>query len=558
MKIDDKKIKEILLSEDYVTQEDVDRADAYVKRAEDASVVDYFVMEGILTDTLLGQAIAEHYKIAFADLASNAPSREQVQKIPEAEGKAHRLVLYSESGKDIVVATDNPNDDALKAASEIFKGKKIALAYALPDQIDEAFVYYRKPLETRFQTIIENSKEVAPDIIDEILEDAVTYRTSDIHIEPQEKEALIRFRIDGVLHEAGSVPKEYHETILNRIKIQSQLRIDEHFAPQDGAIRHITKAKNRVDMRVSITPTLNGEKIVIRILSQYVKNFSLSSLGLSPRDQEIFETASKKPFGMVLVTGPTGSGKTTSLYALLKVVQNPELNITTIEDPVEYRMPGVNQIQTNDKAGLSFARGLRSIVRQDPDVILVGEIRDQETAEISVNAALTGHMVFSTFHANDAATAVPRMLDMGVEPFLLASTLEVVVAQRLIRKLCPNCRYSEPVDLKKIEKILPHPELFFKVKGRSLYKAKGCDACGGSGYKGRIAIYEFIQVTREMEDLYMSNPSSQQIWDLARKQGSRTLFEDGLEKVKSGLSSLEELLRLASPPTEAILASSKK
>ena len=303
-------------------------------------------------------------------------------------------------------------------------------------------------------------------------------------------------------------------------------------------------------MRVSITVTLDGEKTVIRLLSSYVSNFSLSDLGFAPADQQLFTGAGKKPFGMLLVAGPTGSGKTTSLYALLKLLNRPEVNITTIEDPVEYRIGGVNQVQVNDQTNLTFAQGLRSIVRQDPDIILVGEIRDEETAEIAVNAALTGHLMMSTFHANDAATTIPRLLDMGIEPFLLSSTLELIIAQRLVRKICDNCRVSYKTTVSEAQKVSASANNYFNKSSITLYKGSGCVSCNHTGYKGRTAIFELISVTRELKDLILTNPSAQQVSQLAKSQGAQSLFDDGMAKVKTGVTTLEELMRVAAPPQE--------
>ncbi|MFZ2881813.1 MAG: GspE/PulE family protein, partial [Candidatus Moraniibacteriota bacterium] len=358
------------------------------------------------------------------------------------------------------------------------------------------------------------------------IEDALILNASDIHFEPQVDIVVIRFRVDGVLQEVGRIPKTYYDNMLNRIKVQANLRTDEHASAQDGAI-HYENAENTADIRVSMVPILDGEKVVMRILSKYVRGFNLSSLGLSAENERILNEAVKKPFGMILVVGPTGSGKTTTLYSLIRMLNRTEVNIATIEDPVEYKIQGINQIQVNKETNLTFSQGLRSIVRQDPDIILVGEIRDDETVEISVNAALTGHLLFSTFHANDAETAIPRLLDMKIEPFLLASTIELIIAQRLVRRICENCRYS------------------YLEKKQTFYKGKGCDVCNNTGYKGRIAIFEFIQVTQEMQDLVLKHPSSNEIWKLAKKQGSKTLFEDGMEKVKNGTTTLEELRRVA-------------
>ena len=555
--IDAGKIESILLRGNYVTSDEIKKAEEFGK-SRNTSPIEYLLTERLITKDLLGQAIAESFEVPYADLNSNAPSKGQVLKIPEEIAKKFHVVLFKESELEVVVATDDPEQEGLKESLEnIFnpfnvfeKAKKATVAYSLPEDIESVFIYYRKPLETRFTKIIETKKRVAPEIIEEILEDAIAFRASDVHFEPQEKEVLIRFRVDGVLHEAGRILKEHYENILNRIKVQAHLRIDEHFAAQDGAMRYERQA-GAVDLRVSVVPTLDGEKVAVRILAKYVQSFSLGDLGLSPPDQEGILEASKKPFGMILVTGPTGSGKTTTLYALIKILNTPEVNITTIEDPVEYKIVGVNQIRVNPMTNLTFAEGLRSIVRQDPNIILVGEVRDRETAEISVNAALTGHLLLSTFHANDAATAIPRLLDMGVEPFLLASTLEVVIAQRLTRRICEGCRQSVSMSSEELVKLHPTISRYFQGKSFNLYKGKGCNTCGKTGYKGRIALFEIIRITPEMEDLILKNPPTSEIWKLARKQGSRSLFEDGLEKVKAGITTLEELFRVANPPEAA-------
>ncbi len=357
---------------------------------------------------------------------------------------------------------------------------------------------------------------------------------------------VIRFRVDRVLHEAGRISREYYDGILNRIKVQARLRIDTHFATQDGAVRYERK-EGSVDLRISIVPTLDGEKVAIRILAEYIRGFSLGDLGLFPEDQALIAQALRKPFGMILASGPTGSGKTTTLYALLKLLNRPEVNITTIEDPVEYKVIGVNQIQVNPQTNLTFAEGLRSIVRQDPNIILVGEIRDRETAEISVNAALTGHLLLSTLHANDAATAIPRLLDIGVEPFLLASTLNLIVSQRLARRICESCRQSLSSPLSEMQKIIPRAERYFNQETVTIYRGKGCNVCGGTGYRGRVGIFEIIEMTPELQELILTHPSAKAVGDLARMQGSRSLFDDGILKVKSGITSIEELLRVAIP-----------
>ncbi|HAZ17129.1 MAG: hypothetical protein A3H59_01885 [Candidatus Jacksonbacteria bacterium RIFCSPLOWO2_02_FULL_43_9] len=547
MRFDDTKITEMLVRENYVTKEDIVRAEKSAKTAR-SSIIEQLLISGLVTKDLIGQAVAESFGVLYADLNSNQPICEQIMKIPEETARKCKVVLFAENKKGITVATDNPSQKELRAILQvIFPKQKITIAYSLLDDIEACFSYYRKSLETRFSKIIETQTRVAPEIIEQIIADAQSFHASDIHFEPQGKEVLVRFRVDGVLQEAGRIPREHYENILNRIKVQSRMRIDEHFTAQDGAMRH-DKDGTIVDMRVSVVPTVEGEKIALRILASYIQGLSLADLGISHAHQSILEEAVKKPFGMILVTGPTGSGKTTTLYAFLKILNQPDVNIMTIEDPVEYKMLGVNQIQVNPETNLVFARGLRSIVRQDPDVILVGEIRDEETAEIAVNAALTGHLLLSTFHANDAATTIPRLLDMNIEPFLLASTLEVIVAQRLVRKICEQCRHSTTVAPSNLVMPPKVASKFFGKKAVILYQGKGCPMCGGTGYKGRIALFECIQVTPEMQDLILTRPSTQEIWRLACEQGVVSLFEDGIEKVKNGITTLEELKRVAEVP----------
>ncbi|HNP74885.1 MAG TPA: GspE/PulE family protein [bacterium] len=546
--LDPAKLKKILLDGSYVSPEDFEKAEKFSK-LKNLTVIDYLLSEQLISKDLFGQAIAEDAGLPYADLNTNRPAREQVLKIPETIAKKNRLVLFAADKNELTITTDDLNKKkALAAAQAVFPKAKITIAYSLTEDIDDAFIHYQKSLDTRFARIIKSQGRIAPEILEEIFEDAILYRASDIHFEPQEKELVIRFRIDGVLQEAGRLNKDYYENITNRIKVQAHLRTDEHLAAQDGAIRYRRSDGRATDFRVSVIPTLDGEKIVMRILSEYVRGFSLTDIGLSSRDQELLWEAASKPFGMILVTGPTGSGKTTTLYALLKPLNRSTVNITTIEDPVEYKITGVNQIQVNQRTNLTFAKGLRSIVRQDPDIILVGEIRDEETAEIAVNASLTGHLLLSTFHANDAPTAIPRLLDMEIEPFLLASTLELVVAQRLVRKICEKCRYSYPANNKELFKEFPKVKDYFSGSKTTLYQGKGCSACNKTGYSGRVAIFEFVPITPAMEELILTNPSTKQIWDLARQEGAVSLFEDGLQKVKNGLTTLEELFRVATPP----------
>lgn len=543
------KIKAILLQQSYISEEDSKAAEA--ASHDSAGYVDYLIRSELLTKALLGQALAESYKLPFADLNVNPVTKDSIKLIPEAIARANRAVFVKENDKVAAVATDMPEKINLQELTKFFPGKKLRVAFALPEHIDASFSLYEQPLETRFSAIIETGKRIAPEIVDEIIKDALAYRASDIHFEPQVGEVIVRFRVDGNLREAGKLAKEHYENILNRIKVESGMRIDEHFTSQDGSIQRSSGQYN-VDLRVSLVPTVEGEKVVMRVLGSYVQTFTLADIGLDDNHRQMLEAYAEKPFGMILTVGPTGSGKTTTLYALLKLLNRPNVNITSIEDPVEYKVAGINQIQVREQSNMTFARGLRSIVRQDPDIILVGEIRDQETADISVNAALTGHLLLSTFHSNDAATAVPRLIDMGIEPFLLASTLEIIIAQRLVRKLCNQCRYSLPVaEALQSLKIGSGEVAKYFSKNDTVYAGKGCNVCAGTGYNGRTSLFEFLEVTPEIQDLIIKSPSTREIEALARDQGSKPMFEDGMQKVKSGLTTIAEVVRVVAPPRKA-------
>lgn len=536
-------VREILVSQNYISEDDMAKAIAYAKK-NSSNPIDYLLNEELIDKNILAQAIGEYYKIPYVDLGKFKPTKDMVLKTPREVAEKYRIVLFSEEN-GAQYATDMVEDvEQLRKISSILGKKGMTLHYTNKEDIDNALSLYKKSLDTRFSQIIEERKRIAPEILEEIISDALLYQSSDIHFEPQLDEVVIRFRVDGILQEAGRIKKEYYENILNRIKVLSQLRIDEHFAMQDGAIR-FNSGGDMVDLRVSVTPTLDGEKVVLRMLAEYVKELVLSQIGLSEGFENIIMESAKKPFGMILVVGPTGSGKTTTLYSIIKNINESAINITTIEDPAEYKIVGINQIQVNPAKNINFSNGLKSIVRQDPDVILVGEIRDAETADISVNAALTGHLLFSTFHANNAATSIPRLIDMGVEPFLMSSTLELIISQRLVRRLCANCRYSIHTTRSEIEKSHKGAGKYFPEKA-TIYGAKGCQSCNGTGYKGRIGLFELIKATKEMRELILKNPSADQVWTLAKKQGSKPMIYDGVEKIKQGLTSIEELLRVIS------------
>jgi type IV pilus assembly protein PilB len=400
-------------------------------------------------------------------------------------------------------------------------------------------------------------------IVDTLLKHAILQSASDIHIEPDDKEVHVRYRIDGVLHETMTLPKDTAAGIVARIKVLSNLKLDEHRIPQDGRFK-IEKDDYKISFRVSLLPVFDGEKVVMRLLDEGAKGLTLEKMGLSGKALESVHREIKKPNGMILVTGPTGSGKTTTLYTIMDILNTAEVNISTVEDPVEYRMPRVNQTQINPKVGMTFAAGLRSLLRQDPDIIMVGEIRDAETLEIALNAAMTGHLVLSTLHTNSAAAALPRMLDMGAEPFLIASTANVIVAQRLVRKLCVDCRKSYQLDEKQVASLArsydidalfvtmqKNPEIAKiignakSLKDATFYAIGGCDQCGGEGYRGRLGIYEVLEMETNIRKLVTHAATSEEIETTARKEnGMYTMVEDGFLKAVQGVTTLEEIMRV--------------
>jgi len=383
-------------------------------------------------------------------------------------------------------------------------------------------------------------------LVDLFVEYAYESRASDVHIEPGAERLRVRFRIDGVLHdifENIAISKELQQEVISRIKVLAGLRTDEHSVPQDGRFKAKVESTSGVDIRVSILPTHYGENVVMRVLAG-TANFQLEDLGFSEKDLLRVKKAMKRPYGMILANGPTGSGKTTTLYTILKQLNVPDVSIITIEDPVEYSLEGTTQIPVNNQVGLTFSSGLRSILRQDPNIIMVGEIRDQETASIAVNAALTGHLLLSTLHTNDAATTFPRLLDMGVPPFLVASTVNVVMGQRLIRTICQACKQERKLsaqELKSASELLPDIK---KMPTRSFYTSKGCNLCNFTGYAGRIGIREVLEVNEGIRALVMDRASATQIKELAIENGMTTMFQDGLQKVQDGITSLEEVVRL--------------
>ncbi len=383
------------------------------------------------------------------------------------------------------------------------------------------------------------------DLVNKVIEEGFLEKASDIHIVPRESDTRIRFRIDGVLRDVVNLPKNIHNEVISRIKVLSRLRTDEHQASQDGRFRHdFPETKEFIDLRVSIVPTYHGENAVLRILSDKAEEFSLESLGFSTSDSKKIKNALKKTSGMILATGPTGSGKTTTLYTMIKMLNSEERSIITIEDPIEYAVENIEQIQVNGKAGLTFANGLRSILRQDPNIIMVGEIRDSETAGIAVNTALTGHLLLSTLHTSDAPTTLPRLLDMGIEEYLVASTVSLVIGQRLARKICTKCKEKTKVT-EIIKKSLSDTSLGELIESEEIvYEGRGCEECSGSGYSGRICVNEVLVANEKIKEAILRKATSLEIKRLAKSQGMTTMIEDGLKKIREGLTTIEEVLRV--------------
>lgn len=384
-------------------------------------------------------------------------------------------------------------------------------------------------------------------LLEGIVKEALINRASDIHMEPREMSMIIRFRIDGSLHDMIEIPKEVEQLLIFKIKVISRLQTDEHFIPQDGRAEFKIDT-SKLNVRISILPVTKGEKVVFRLLTDTGRDFTLTDLGFSDKDLAIVEKNQKKPFGMIIAAGPTGSGKTTTLYTLLKGINTREKNIVTVEDPVEYDIEGVNHVQVNTKTDLTFATGLRALLRQDPNIIMIGEIRDAETARIAINAALTGHMVLSTIHTNDAVTTIPRLTDMGIESYLAASTLSLVIAQRLAKKLCQECKKERKVTKEELDELTKiRPDIVKLLKsGDAVFDPVGCKVCNNLGYKGRIGLYELLEITKEIREFVTKSVTADQLLDVARKNGLVLLMEDGINKLRTGMISLDELVKITS------------
>lgn len=517
------------------------------------------VEQGALTEGQLVAALASQIGLDFVDLTDAPIDGSALARVPATLCRRHTVmpVGYDDAGRLVVAMADPGNVFALDDIRQLTGLDARPVVATREDLLSAIDRYYRadadfdeltseleRPEDTedelsRMREIVEDAPIVK--YVNLLITQAIQDRASDIHIEPTEHDLRIRYRIDGVLHEVMRSPKQIASGVTSRLKIMADIDIAERRVPQDGRLS-VNAHGRKIDLRVATLPTVWGEKIVMRILDNSTALLDLADLGFSAENFARYEKSFTKPYGMILVTGPTGSGKSTTLYATLNIVSRPEINVITVEDPVEYRLAGINQVQVNTKAGLTFAGALRSILRSDPDVVLIGEIRDHETAQIAIEASLTGHLVLSTLHTNDAPSAITRLTEMGIEPFLVGSATDAVLAQRLARRLCTKCK--EPYQPTEEELVGARSPWQPGQEVPTLYRPVGCPSCSRTGYKGRLALHEVMTVTEEIERLAVARSSATEIADVARRQGMVSLRDDGWAKVVQGVTSVEEILRV--------------
>ncbi len=539
---------------------------------------DFLVDKKAITEDALLKVKSEEFGVEIIDLHDQEITEPLLNYVPEPIARRHQVISFAKNKNELSLAMIDPTDLQTKEFIQKKTGLQIKVFLMGKSSLDFGLSKYHNNLEGEIKHMVQTGgpdkstdpgevsddlKKMAEEIpivrvVDTLLEYAVIEKASDIHIEPQENSVAVRYRIDGVLHDVMTLPKAIQAALVARIKVLSNLKIDEHRMPQDGRYK-IEKDGYKFSLRISTIPIFDGEKVVMRLLDESTKALSLEALGFLPEQLELVNRNIHKPHGMMLITGPTGSGKSTSLYAILTILNTKQVNISTIEDPVEYRIPGSNQMQVNPKIGLTFAMGLRALLRQDPNIIMIGEIRDQETAEEAMHAAMTGHIVLSTLHTNSASAAPPRLIDIGIEPYLIASTLNAIMAQRLVRMICPDCKTEKPVDadiaasLKKqfdLDGLMVVLEKLNLTNGAKkfedlkFYYGQGCDKCSRTGYKGRIGVHELLENTPEIEELIVKRATSQDIEKQAVSEGMITMWQDGFIKAVGGQTTIEEILRV--------------
>jgi type IV pilus assembly protein PilB len=575
LQTDQKKFEEVLVRLKLVDKDQLDRIKIESVRTG-ADIDDTILKQKILTNEDVVKAKAISAGVPYVDLSSVKVEQNILKNLSKEMAKKYKAVPFGYSGNMLNVAMTNPNNVQVIEFIERRSSFRVNPYMASAEGIDRIIDQYQdlgaevsealKDVETtklEIKTGQETLAEITEDApvtraVNTILEYASKAKASDIHIEPWESALKVRFRIDGILQETMSLPVHIQSALISRIKILSELKIDEHRIPQDGRF-DVNIDDHEIDIRVAVSPTVHGEKVVMRLLDKSAGAITLENLGLRGHSFRLIEQGIKKPHGMILSTGPTGSGKTTTLYAILGKLNNPGVNIITLEDPVEYQTKGVNQIQVNAAVGLTFASGLRSILRQDPDIIMVGEIRDAETADLAIQSALTGHTVLSTLHTNSASGVLPRMLDMDIEPFLIASTISTSIGQRLVRKLCDKCKkpykasHSLVAAIKDtVGDLLPKSEKEMTALGYNvplqgsedftLYQAQGCPECNNTGYSGRIGVYEVFNISPEMEKLVVNHATTLEVQEQATKEGMITMRQDGFLKALEGITTIEEVV----------------
>ncbi|WP_051328024.1 ATPase, T2SS/T4P/T4SS family [Desulfatirhabdium butyrativorans] len=566
-----KKLGEILIEAGLIQEKDLARA-LEIQKIKKKRIGQVLIEMGAVDDEKIAKALASQLKLPYIRLTNVTIPKEIIDLVPQDMAEKHLLIPVKEIKKQLVVAMTNPLEYYAIDDLRFIIQMPIFITVAPESDIVAAIHkhYPRKKLEEQFGPdvgltdgleIVSQAKEQEQNVQDllnltelppvvrftnSVLADAIRQKASDIHIEPQNETVVIRYRVDGIMREIMQIDKQVHTSLVSRIKIISTMDISIRRKPQDGRAQ-VKFGDARYDLRVSTIPTNYGEKVTIRILNPAGGGMSLEDLGFNENDLRHFQEAISKPQGIILVTGPTGSGKSSTLYTALRKLNTPKVNIVTVEDPVEFDIPGINQVQINPKAGITFAAGLRSILRQDPDIVMVGEIRDSETASIAFQAAQTGHLVLSTLHTNDTPSAVTRLLDMGVEGFIIADSLLCVIGQRLVRGICPKCKVVDPLSPKIVEQMAP----FYRLDPhQKFWKGLGCEACQFTGYVGRMGIFEVLTITPAIREILDRNVSGVQIRKVAESEGFTVLSKDGLSKAIRGLTTIEEVLRVAPPELE--------